>query len=254
MRDILLEIQQKLSEIEKKEQVHVLYAVESGSRSWGVASTDSDYDVRFIYVRPQKEYLKLQDTRDVIEWQLDEVLDINGWDLKKALQQFYKGNATLFEWCRSPVVYKNTGEWKKAADVGAGYFSNKTAMYHYYGLARKTWEKYLTGFQVMYKKYIYALRPILSCRYIEANHEAPPVVFADLMDQVGVPPAVKTAVDKMLDLKMETGEKKLFPPIPQLQEYIAGELERIPVAAASLQDDRDPEWNRLNAVFLELIY
>lgn len=80
MRNIEEVIQEKLREIELRENVKVLYAVESGSRAWGVASPDSDYDVRFIYVRNQKDYLRLDEVRDVIEWQLDEVLDINGWD------------------------------------------------------------------------------------------------------------------------------------------------------------------------------
>ena len=57
------EITNKLLEIEQKEQVKILYAVESGSRAWGVESPDSDYDVRFVYVRPMKEYLKLK-----VEW------------------------------------------------------------------------------------------------------------------------------------------------------------------------------------------
>ena len=101
MRDIEKEILEQLDEIEKKEGVRILLAVESGSRAWGFASPDSDYDVRFVYVRPETDYLRIDETRDVIEWQLDEVLDINGWDLKKALRQFAKGNATLFEWSAS---------------------------------------------------------------------------------------------------------------------------------------------------------
>lgn len=91
MKNIEEVIQEKLREIERRENVKVLYAVESGSRAWGVASPDSDYDVRFIYVRNQNDYLRLDEVRDVIEWQLDEVLDINGWDLKKALCHFHKG-------------------------------------------------------------------------------------------------------------------------------------------------------------------
>lgn len=88
MRDIVKEINDKLNEIEEKEGVRVLHAVESGSRAWGFASPDSDYDVRFVYVRPKEDYIRLDEPRDVIEWQLDEVLDINGWDLRKALKLF----------------------------------------------------------------------------------------------------------------------------------------------------------------------
>lgn len=85
MRDIITEINEKLDEIERTEGVRVLHAVESGSRAWGFASLDSDYDVRFVYVRPKEDYLRLDEPRDVIEWRLDEVLDINRWDLIKAV-------------------------------------------------------------------------------------------------------------------------------------------------------------------------
>ena len=103
-------IVQKLKEVELGENVRILHAVESGSMAWGFASPDSDYDVRFIYVREANFYLRLDKTRDVIEWQLDETLDINGWDLQKALRLLYKSNPTLFEWANSPIVYKTTEE------------------------------------------------------------------------------------------------------------------------------------------------
>ena len=80
-------INEKLNEIEKRENIKILHCVESGSRAWGFASPDSDYDVRFIYVRPKEFYLRLDKTRNVIEWQLDETLDINGWDIQQ-LQRF----------------------------------------------------------------------------------------------------------------------------------------------------------------------
>ena len=151
MRDMKKEILDKLAEIEEKENVKVLHAVESGSRAWGVESSDSDYDVRFIFVRPKEDYLRLSEKRDVIEWQLDEVLDINGWDLKKTLIQFHKGNATLFEWANSPVVYKTTDEWKAIYESSKQYFSEKAALYHYYGTANSTYKQYLQEDKVKYK-------------------------------------------------------------------------------------------------------
>lgn len=76
MRDIFDEIQVKLDEIEQRENVRILLAVESGSRAWGLSSPDSDYDVRFVYQRVRKDYLRLDEKKDTIDWQLDEVLDI----------------------------------------------------------------------------------------------------------------------------------------------------------------------------------
>ena len=51
MRNIQKEIRENLDAIEKKYDVKILLAVESGSRAWGFASPDSDYDVRFILHR-----------------------------------------------------------------------------------------------------------------------------------------------------------------------------------------------------------
>lgn len=90
-------IQTQLRRIEEEESIKILLAVESGSRAWGFASPDSDYDVRFIYIRRMEDYLKLEKVRDVIELPMDDVLDMNGWDLQKTLRLLYKSNPTLFE-------------------------------------------------------------------------------------------------------------------------------------------------------------
>lgn len=125
----------KLHEIEKTENVRILLAVESGSRAWGFASPDSDYDVRFIYVRPKEDYLRLEKIRDVIELPLDDVLDINGWDLQKALRLLYKSNPTLFEWAASPIVYMETEFAGQFRNVMNTYFSTKKSLYHYISMA-----------------------------------------------------------------------------------------------------------------------
>ena len=152
-------IRAKLSEIEAREQVRILHAVESGSRAWGFASPDSDYDVRFVYVREPEFYLRLNKTRDVIEWQLDDTLDINGWDLSKALQLLHKSNPTLFEWNSSPIVYHTTTEWEKIAAIIERYFVAKSGLYHYLSTAKSNYREHLKGETVKYKKYFYVLRP-----------------------------------------------------------------------------------------------
>ena len=112
----------KLHEIEKENNVKILLAVESGSRAWGFASPDSDYDVRFIYVRPKDDYLRLENVRDVIELPIDDVLDINGWDLQKTLRLLYKSNPTLFEWFSSPIVYLETDFADRFRKIMGEYF------------------------------------------------------------------------------------------------------------------------------------
>ena len=130
-------IVRKLREIEKNEHVRILLAVESGSRAWGFPSTDSDYDVRFIYIRQKEDYLRLEKTRDVIELPLDDVLDINGWDLQKTLRLFRKSNPTLFEWFSSPIVYMETPFAETFRTMMGNYFSTKRSLYHYIHMAEK---------------------------------------------------------------------------------------------------------------------
>lgn len=252
MRDIIAEINEKLDEIERKEGVRILHAVESGSRAWGFASPDSDYDVRFVYVRPKEDYLRLDEPRDVIEWQLDEVLDINGWDLKKALRQFAKGNATLFEWSGSPIVYRTTEEWDRIKEVSKQYFSEKAAIYHYYGTANSTLQGYLLGDMVRYKKYFYALRPLLAARFIEEYHEAPPVLFDDLL-KMNLPEDLRQAIDKLLEAKKRTTEAEENPQIPVIREFIESETARQKQIADDLEDDHNKDWTALNRLFAEII-
>ena len=101
-------IREKLKEIEQREDCRILLAVESGSRAWGFASPDSDYDVRFIYVRTKESYLRLDRVRDVIEVPINDELDINGWDVDKALKLLHKSNPTVFEWFSAPIIYQTS--------------------------------------------------------------------------------------------------------------------------------------------------
>ncbi|MBP5607265.1 MAG: nucleotidyltransferase domain-containing protein [Lachnospiraceae bacterium] len=252
MRDIVKEINEKLDEIEAKENVRILHAIESGSRAWGFASPDSDYDVRFIYARRREDYLRLDEPRDVIEWQLDDVLDINGWDLKKALKQFARGNATLFEWSGSPIVYRTTDEWNRIREVSKQYFSEKSAVYHYYGTANSTYQEYLQGDTVRYKKYFYALRPLLAAEYIEKYHAAPPVLFDDLL-KLDLEPELRMAIDELLEAKKRTTEKEKNPQMPVIKKYIEDEIKRQKAIADELADDHNKDWSALDKVFIETI-
>ena len=98
-------IRSELSAIEREHGVKIVLAMESGSRAWGFPSQDSNYDVRFIYLRPVEDYLTVVPRRDVIERPVDAVLDVNGWDIRKAVALMLKSNAVLQEWLSSPVRY-----------------------------------------------------------------------------------------------------------------------------------------------------
>ncbi len=245
-------IKSKLEEIEQRENIKILHSVESGSRAWGFASPDSDYDVRFIYVRPKEFYLRLDKTRDVIEWQLDDVLDINGWDISKVLSLLYKSNPTLFEWNSSPIVYKTTKEWESIAAIINKYFVAKSGLYHYLSTAKSNYCEYLKGETVRLKKYFYVLRPLLACKWILAEGTPPPMLFSELMDKY-LEESIREDVLKLLDLKMnkpEIAEGKCF---AKVNEYIDRNIDNIEELIKSLPSTHDNGWDELNKIFLSVL-
>lgn len=254
MRDIGKEIRENLDAIEKKYNVKILLAVESGSRAWGFASPDSDYDVRFIYMHDKEEYLRIDPTKDVIEWQLDEVLDINGWDLKKALLAFGKGNPNVMEWTNSPIIYRKAAEWDALKKTALLYFSEKSALCHYYGTANSTLKGFLAGEMIRYKKYFYALRPLLCCRWIERYHTVPPMEFEKLLTMFEEPDDALTrelyqAIRELLARKAETEEKDLNPQMPVIIDFIRKECLLQKQISDAAPDDHRHDYTELNEAF-----
>ena len=254
MRDIGKEIRENLDAIEKKHKVKILLAVESGSRAWGFASPDSDYDVRFIYMHDKEEYLRIDPIKDVIEWQLDEVLDINGWDLKKALLAFGKGNPNVMEWANSPIIYRKAAEWDALKRTALLYFSEKSALCHYYGTAKSTLQGFLTGEMIRYKKYFYALRPLLCCRWIERYHTVPPMEFEKLLTMFEEPDDALTrelyqAIRELLARKAETEEKDLNPQMPVIIDFIRKECLLQKQISDAAPDDHRHDYTELNEAF-----
>lgn len=245
-------IQEKLREIEKQENIRILLAVESGSRAWGFASPDSDYDVRFIYVRQKEDYLKLETVRDVIELPINDLLDINGWDLQKTLRLLYKSNPTLFEWFSSPIIYMETEFADEFRGIMTKYFSSKSSLYHYISMAEGNYREYLKGDMVRAKKYFYVLRPILACRWILENGTTPPMLFSELMASQ-LPERLHNDVNKLLELKMNSPEIKEIPRIEDINEYIDSSLVEIKNILQSIDERKSPDWKELNELFLKEI-
>ena len=175
-------IEAELAGIENRYEVRLLFAVESGSRAWGFASPDSDYDVRFVYAHRRDWYLSVFEQRDVIEEMLPDDLDISGWELRKALRLFSKCNAALNEWLGSPIVYCETPGFRPTlAALMPAYFNPVAAMHHYRRMAEHALADSLQERRIGIKKLFYALRAILACRWIANVQAQPPTEFTRLL-------------------------------------------------------------------------
>ncbi len=250
MRKVIVE---ELKEIEARENVRILHAVESGSRAWGFASPDSDYDVRFIYVRPREFYLKLERTRDVLEYPINDLLDINGWDLQKALRLLHRSNPSLFEWFKSPIIYQQTAFSNEFTAMMEKYFLKKSGLYHYLNMANGNYREYLRGEQVKAKKYFYVLRPILACNWILRTNTPPPMLFSELVD-AELPRELMVPVRDLLRIKMEVPELKLIPRVNVINSYIESELPRICEEIKELPEEKLHGYDELNEMFLKYIW
>jgi predicted nucleotidyltransferase len=240
---------EELRRIEQMHDVRVLYACESGSRAWGFASRDSDYDVRFLYVHPQDWYLCIDDRRDVIEEPISADLDISGWELRKALRLLRKSNPPLLEWLRSPVVYAQDERFlREFRALAVGYYSPTRCFKHYLHMASGNARDYLKGEMVWLKKYLYVLRPMLACRWIERGMGEPPMLFDELVEGVVAEPEVQDAIAHLLAQKKTGDERNRAPRMEVLSRFIEAELRRI--EAIQLPEENSPDSTALNEFFI----
>ena len=249
------DIARALDEIEREHDVHVLYACESGSRAWGFASGDSDYDARFLYINRPTWYLAvdLEEKRDVIELPIEGVLDINGWDLRKALRLFQKSNPPLMEWLGSPIVYREVGPLAdRLRRLAADFYYPTKCSYHYLRMAQTNYRQYLKGPEVWMKKYFYVLRPLLAVLWIERNFGVVPTEFASLVDAVISDAELRAAIDELVDRKRSRLEKDTGPRIEPISRFIDAELARLStVKFEKLESKGDPQV--LNQLFRDVL-
>jgi predicted nucleotidyltransferase len=228
MTDITSRIQGTLQEIASGRGVRILYACESGSRAWEFASADSDYDVRFLYVRPTQAYLKLDTPRDVIELPLTDELDVNGWDIIKALRLMRKGNPPLLEWLYSPIVYQeNSPAIAQLREIGKRMYAMPAIFYHYRHMAYGNYHQYIENRdQVPLKKYLYVLRPIVALLYIEECQAFPGTSFLRNLDSITLDSSTRQSIDALITRKMAGDEMGLSAPDPQLNAFVDHHLAR----------------------------
>ena len=248
------EIETRLDRIEAENGVRLLLAVESGSRAWGFPSPDSDYDVRFFYVRPRDWYLSLAPGRDVIETPIEDEIDLNGWDVRKALTLLLKSNAVVSEWMLSPIRYRTDDPFITGLAALADDLLNPRAIaYHYARSGKLAADRWLDGEgDVPVKKYFYALRPALAIRAIRLNPASrPPMNLRALVAASDLPGVLIEQIDGLVEAKARTNERSNGTRLPEIDALIRSELER--AGELPVRKLRDRFIGRANRLFLELV-
>lgn len=216
------EIKQEIERLEAQHEIRILYAVESGSRAWGFASKNSDWDVRFIYVHKPEWYLSINDKKDSIEEILPNDIDLSGWEIRKALKLFNKSNPPLMEWLSSPILYKEAGGIASALrKLSTNYFDPKNCLHHYLHMAEGNFREYLQTDLVRTKKYFYVLRPVLACQWIEKFNAMAPMEFAVAFEEFIKEPVLKKEIETLLSRKINGEELDQEPKIKLINDYLS---------------------------------
>jgi len=245
-------IEAELARIERAEGVKILYACESGSRAWGFESDDSDYDVRFIYLRPTRWYLTIQRKPDVIERPIDDELDVSGWDVPKALGLLRKSNPPLLEWLQSPIVYTQKSTLvDRLRELMNEYYAPISCMYHYLHMAENNFREHLKGQEVWVKKYFYVLRPVLACIWIERGYGVVPIEFGKLVDRVVVDQGLRNEINSLLEAKRNGAELDRGPRNPVISDFLEQELSRLQAATQPPGKTRDTA--TLDSLFVDIL-
>ena len=245
------EIKCELARIEKESDIRILLAVESGSRAWGFASTDSDWDVRYIYVHKLDWYLRIDQNKDSQEEILDNDIDLAGWELRKALGLFRKSNPPMLEWLRSPIIYlEQFSTAKTLRELSEKYFNPRSCMYHYLSMAKGNFNEFLKDRDlVKIKKYFYVLRPVLACDWIANEKNFPPMEFDRLVDSQVKDAEVRKAIDNLLVRKMAGEELREEARIDVLNEMLAEKIKYFSDLVGEVDTVDKPQTEVLDELF-----
>ena len=246
------EIIEHINQLEKEKGITILLAAESGSRAWGCPSPDSDYDVRIIYKRPKSEYLEIDDRPDTINYFHGELLDINGWDLKKTLKLIRKSNATPFEWAQSPIKYKEIDNFSSTIlNLSKEYFQPRHTVNHYRGIAKNSYLSNDLSGEIKLKKLFYVLRPLMAAKWIIIKNEIPPMDIPNLISIIHENDIVQH-INNLLKIKSAANEDYVHKMDKLIIDFIDQEFNY--VSSIQLEEKTEvPSSEQLNKKFKEII-
>ena len=245
------EILKSLEALEAERGFRLLYACESGSRAWGFASEDSDWDVRFFFAWPQREYLRVHAPQDHLHCDLPGDLDITGWELRKALHHMAKSSASVLEWLHSPQVYFESAVAEDLRRLARQCFRVRPTVHHYLGLAKQLWAQAGNGAELNGKKVLYVMRATLCARWALSRGTPPPVAFVELLPLVE-DAALRREVEVFVTLKKAARESDALPVSSALRLWLAEVRDACEAEQAQLTTE-DCTLEELDGLFQDIV-
>jgi len=252
-------IREILNQIEKEYKVKILYACEAGSRTWGISSEESDFDVRFIYIHHPDWYLSIDQKRDVLEIPKHDkvgipvhpLVDMSGWELTKALRLFRKSNPAILEWLHSNITYFQAYSFLGGIQqLEPSVFSPIPSMYHYVKMAKGNF-KTIQEKGAHVKTYINVIRPLLMAKSIEKHNKMVSLDLNKLVDEAIKEDKLKQDIEKLI--KAKTSGQKLVNQLSKLNKFIEQEIHQLELYTSKLKPSTLNPTGHLNQFFRDIL-
>ena len=209
-----MNIHHEIEKLFQQRQDIPLFYIESGSRLWGMASPDSDYDVRGFHLPSKDQYFDYKKYRDLIEV-MDGDFDFVSYDLDKMFGLLAKSNPTVLEWVRAHIVYFNAfPEWQGFRDGLLERIDYSALYYHYLSLAKGGMKVMQTADNFTYKKVFYSIRGLMSAE-LATQEIMPELLITTLFEQVSKHDPLRHWAEDYLEIKKQQKEKAQLPEAEQ---------------------------------------
>lgn len=217
-------INQICKDLEKQHRIKILFAIESGSRLWRIDSINSDYDVRFVFVRSIEDYLRIDKLEEVIEYK-EKNIEFVGFDIYKFSRLLRASNPNTIEWLLSNIVYYGK-QPKEFLNFIIRNFDPAAIFYHYFSMCKQNYLKYIkSGNGITYKKYLYAMRGLLNAIYIKKIKKIPPINFnLTLQKKDIIPESIRKRLLKIIEFKKIGKEEEIVENCKTFDSFIEEQL------------------------------
>ena len=252
--EIVQNIMDKLHQTEAVHQVKIPLAVESGSRGWGFAAANADYDCRFLYAHNRDWYLSVFKKKDFIEYATDEVYDIRGYDITRALRDIAASKAYIYEWLSSNVVYiRSDNTVEKLRGLAADFFNPIQVSYHFLGLARNMLGDIISEDEAKIKKYFYILRPIINLNFIWQYKKMPHMEFDKNLEEASPPQEICFAIKELKEQKLAMREHDKIPRHRLLASYFEEECQKFERRLKEMKHEKNRDYDAVDKVFRSIV-
>lgn len=238
-----------LKEIEKENNVEIIFAADTGSRTLGYSNENSDYDIRFIYIQKSEKYFKLIEEIDMIQ-RKELNMDFLGFDFKKTLNLLKDSNVQIWQWLYSSKIYVASDYSEEMKELSKEYFERKKFFHQYAGIISNNYKRKIKNKEKLKAKY-YLISLIRIATMIKIENETEYNFSEGIEESLKVLP--ENIKEKIIKMNLERKKGKEFVKQDfELNNYIENKIKIFQEKADNLLADKK-DIEKINNFFFRIV-